>query len=175
LTYLNHILPHVRRVWIYQRGNQNRRLAKNRQFTKGLIYMILPSMFYWLLKYKNYFHNLYNVLWEGQITIFCSVGQRQLEDRQTENDKGNYFDMNHLIDWCQVSSISALFLTKLLLQAVNSCVSKKEIWHCIRAVSWLFDCWKTQMVVSVYFVMIHQHKAEILLTWHQSIKWFMSK
>jgi hypothetical protein len=28
--------------------------------------------------------------------------------------------MNHLIDWCQVSSISALFLKKLLLQAVNT-------------------------------------------------------
>ena len=66
------------------------------------------------------------------------------------------FDMNHLIDWCQVSSISALLLMELLLQAVNSHVSKKEIWHCIRAVSWLFDCWKTQMVVSVYFVMNHQ-------------------
>ena len=31
------------------------------------------------------------------ITI-CSVGQRQLEERLTENDKGNHFDMNHLID-----------------------------------------------------------------------------
>jgi hypothetical protein len=86
------------------------------------------------------------------------ISQIKLEDRQDENDEGNHvhFDMNHLIDWCQVSSISALFLTELLLQAVNSRVSKKEIRHCIRAVSWLFDCWKTQMVVSVYFVMIHQ-------------------
>jgi hypothetical protein len=64
--------------------------------------------------------------------------------------------MNHLIDWCQVSSISALFLTELLLQVVNYHVSKKEIRHCISAVSWPFDCWKTQMVVGVYFVMIHQ-------------------
>ena len=86
------------------------------------------------------------------------ISQIKLEDRQDENDEGNHvhFDMNHLIDWCQVSSISALFLTELLLQAVNSRVSKKEIRHCIRAVSWLFDSWKTQMVVSVYFVMIHQ-------------------
>ena len=54
-----------------------------------------------------------------------------MEDTQAENNRGNHFDMNHLIDWCQVSSVSALFLMGLLLQAVNSCVSKKEIWHCI--------------------------------------------
>jgi hypothetical protein len=32
------------------------------------------------------------------IFAICSVGQRQQEDRQTENEKGNHFDMNHLID-----------------------------------------------------------------------------
>ena len=63
------------------------------------------------------------------------ISQIKLEDRQAENDEGNHFDMNNLIDWCQVSSVSALFLTELLLQAVNTCASKKEMRHCIRAMS----------------------------------------
>jgi hypothetical protein len=44
------------------------------------------------------------------------------EVRHIEIKTGKHFDMNLLIDWCQVSSISALFLMELLLQAVNSCM-----------------------------------------------------
>ena len=54
--------------------------------------MILPSMFYWLLKYRNYFNNLYNVLWEDQITIFLSFQQMtssHAKKNQTKNNNNN--------------------------------------------------------------------------------------